>query len=437
VLVVGGNGTPAVQVSTRMATVTRGVVQTIVSGSGNLEPARQQDVEFATTGRVTHVYVHTGEHVDKGDLIARVDSSTQRVAVDKANADLVDAEDALTKAQAAATPTPTPQTTAATGTGATVAVAAQATPTPTGTAVRPRPTATRTPFARATPTATAAPAARSNAATQPSSGGSTQSVASAEANVESAQLALKQADDDLDATELPAPMSGTVAEVNGAVGDNAGSSSSSSAASDASSSSSSSGFVVLADLHRLKIDVSLSESDIGKVRKGQSATVTVNAASGEKVAAHVSSVSVLAGSSSTGSGAVSYPVEVTLDQRAAGVKPGMSATADIVVAQASGLVVPSQAVRGSTVTVSRHGRRSTQTVQTGVVGDSDTQIVAGLQAGDQVVVTSTAATVGAVASRIGQSGGAGGFRGGFGGGGFRGGAGFGDGARIVAPVAGG
>lgn len=145
-------------------------------------------------------------------------------------------------------------------------------------------------------------------------------------------------------------MSGTVAEVNGAVGDMAGSSS-------PAASSSSGRFVVLADLHRLKLDFSLSESDIGKVRKGQSATVTVNAASGEKVAAHVSSVSVLAGSSSTGTGAVSYPVEVTLDQRAAGVKPGMSATADIVVAQASGLVVPSQALRGDTVTVQRAGRR--------------------------------------------------------------------------------
>jgi membrane fusion protein, macrolide-specific efflux system len=381
VLVVGSPA-PAVQVSTRTATVTRGVVQTIVSGSGNLAPARQQDVDFSTSGRVTHIYVHAGEHVDKGDLIARVDSSTQAVAVDKANADLTDAEDALVKTEATPTPTPTAQPKAA---------------------VRPRPTATA----------------------QPSAGGSTQSVASAEANLESAQLALKQAQDDLAATELRAPMSGTVAEVNGAVGDMAGSSSS-------AASSSAGGLVVLADLHRLKLDVSLSESDIGKVRKGQSATVAVNAASGEKAAAHVSSIGVLAASSRTGTGAVSYPVEVTLDQRAAGVKPGMSATADIVVAQASGLVVPSQALRGSTVTVQRAGRRSTQTVETGVVGDSDTQIVAGLKAGDRVVVTSTAATVGAAASRLAQNGG-GGFRGGFGGGGFRGAAGFGGPRVVVGP----
>ena len=62
----------------------------------------------------------------------------------------------------------------------------------------------------------------------------------------------------------------------------------------------------------------------------------------------------------------------------------MSATADIVVARVTGLVVPSQALRGSTVTVERDGARSTQRVQTGVVGDSSTQVVSGLTAGDKV-----------------------------------------------------
>jgi uncharacterized membrane protein YgcG len=90
-------------------------------------------------------------------------------------------------------------------------------------------------------------------------------------------------------------------------------------------------------------------------------------------------------------------------------------------------MVPSQALRGSSVTLLRGGKRSTQQVQAGVVGDTDTQILRGLQAGDQVIVTSTTATLGAAASRAaGSSGAAGGL-----GGGFRGfaggGAGFGGG----------
>jgi multidrug efflux pump subunit AcrA (membrane-fusion protein) len=402
VLVVGGSSSGA-QVSERTVTVSKGVIQTVVSGSGNLAPSKQQDVDFATSGKVTKIYVHEGERLDKGDLIARVDSSSQRVAVAKAQADLVDAEDALTDAQtAAATPTPTA-----------VAVAAQASPTPTRGA-GPQATPTATPVA----TATAAPQQQQ---------GSGQSVQSAEANVQSAQLSLTQAQDDLEATELRAPIAGTVAELNGAVGDTAG-----------TGSADSSAFVVLANLHRLTLPVSLSESDIGKVHKGQSATVTINAASGEKVAAHVTSVGILSSSSSdsgatgaTGSsGAVSYPVTLTLDQSTQGIKAGMSATADIVVAQASGLMVPTQALSGSTVTVERKGARSTQRVETGVVGDSVTQVVSGLQAGDKVVVTSTTAALGQAAQRAGQGGtttGPGGFggAGGFGGPGGLGGGGFG------------
>ena len=76
----------------------------------------------------------------------------------------------------------------------------------------------------------------------------------------------------------------------------------------------------------------------------------------------------------------------------------MSATADIVVARVTGLAVPSQALRGASVTVERDGKRTTERVQTGVVGDSATQVVSGLKAGDKVIVTSTSAASGRTAS---------------------------------------
>ena len=76
----------------------------------------------------------------------------------------------------------------------------------------------------------------------------------------------------------------------------------------------------------------------------------------------------------------------------------MSATADIVTSQVTGLAVPSQALTGSTVTVeAANGTQTTQRVQTGVVGDSTTQIVSGLKAGDKLVVRSAAAAPGAAA----------------------------------------
>ncbi len=167
--------------------------------------------------------------------------------------------------------------------------------------------------------------------------------------------------------------------------------------------------------------MSLSESDIGSVKVGQSATVAVNAASGEEFEARVTKVG-LQPSSTSSTSAVSYPVTLTLQQTSSSLKTGMSATADIVTKQASGIVVPSQAVTGSTVTVVDGGERETRRVTTGVVGDSSTQVVSGLRAGEQVVVRSRSAAAGAAATGSGTSGtqrtqGTG--RGGFGGGGVR------------------
>jgi multidrug efflux pump subunit AcrA (membrane-fusion protein) len=283
------------------------------------------------------------------------------------------------------------------------------------------------------------------------------SLAAAQANVESAQLSVTSAEKALAATTLRAPMAGTIAAVDGQVGQTVGSSSGNGSSSSSSSSSSSNGasilgglggggssnsssssgssaFITLAQISRFKMDVSLSESDIGSVKVGQPATVTVNAASGEQFAARVTDIGVLSSSSGGGSSsAVSYPVTLTLDQTGKALKAGMSATADIITSQVSGIAIPSQALSGSTVTVQdKNGNQTARQVQTGVVGDSTTQIISGLTVGDTVVVRSTAAASGAAASganqlnsalrnRLGSGGlGGGGFGGlGGGGGGFR------------------
>jgi multidrug efflux pump subunit AcrA (membrane-fusion protein) len=410
VLVVGSPATSSAQ--ERTANVERGVIQSTVSGSGNLEPANQTDVDFATSGEITHIYVKEGQHVSKDDILAKVDPAAANVDLAQAEADLQSAQDALVQAE--------------------------------------------------TPTTTTAQSSGSKGASSGSSSGSgatsTMTVAAAQANVDSAQLSVQSAEKAVAATTLRAPMAGTVTAVNGSVGQtvSGGSSSSSSSSSsstgsneasvagglgggDASSSSSSasggSSFITLAQVSRFRMEVSLSESDIGSVKVGQPATVTVNAASGEQFAARVADIGVLSSSSSSGSSssAVSYPVTLSLDQTAQSLKAGMSATADIVTSQITGIAVPSQALSGSTVTVqAADGTQTTERVQTGVVGDSTTEVVSGLKVGDKVVVRSAAAALGtasgsdqinnAIRSRLGGGGLGGGLAGGgFGGaGGFRG-----------------
>ncbi len=418
VVVVGSPATTSAQ--ERTVTVARGVIQSTVSGSGNLEPANQADVDFAASGEITHIYVKAGQHVARDELLARVDPDAANVALAQAEASLQSAQDALDQAETAASTT----TTAAT-------------------------------------TATAANSAGGNSSSSGSGATSTMTVAAAQASLDSAQLSVTSAEKDVAATTLRAPMAGTVTAVNGAVGTTVSGSSSSSSSSSSSgsggatvtgglgggaststsSSSSSSSFITLAQLSRFRMQVSLSESDIGSVKVGQPATVTVNAASGEEFAARVSQIGVLSSSSgSDTSSAVSYPVTLTLDQTSSHLKAGMSATADIVTSQVTGLAVPSQALTGSTVTVqAADGTQTKQRVQTGVVGDSTTQIVSGLKAGDTLVVRSAAAALGAAASGSDQLNnairsrvGAGGL-----GGGLGGGAGFGGGGGLRGAAGGG
>jgi hypothetical protein len=132
---------------------------------------------------------------------------------------------------------------------------------------------------------------------------------------------------------------------------------------------------------------------------------------------------------------VSYPVSLTLDQTGSTLKAGMSASADIITAQDSGVSVPNQALQGSSVTVVRNGKRIRQDVQTGTAGDSSTIITSGLSAGDQVLVTSTSANAGAAAAGGAAAGANGAGRrfgpGGFGGGGLGGGGGFGGGGQVL------
>jgi macrolide-specific efflux system membrane fusion protein len=175
--------------------------------------------------------------------------------------------------------------------------------------------------------------------------------------------------------------------------------------------------------------VAFSESDISKVKIGQPATVTLDALSGVKLGAHVTAISTVG---TTSSSVVSYDATLTLDQSDSRVKPGMSASGSVIVNQTQGVTVPNDAVSGSgslaTVNELRGGKTVSQQVVVGLKGDSRTQIVSGLHAGDQLVVTTTLPSLGSSSSSSSSSssngtlGGAGSRLGG--GGGFPGGAGF-------------
>ena len=134
----------------------------------------------------------------------------------------------------------------------------------------------------------------------------------AEISVQQAQLSLDAAQATLDQAQLRAPMAGTVLSVDVAVGGKVGSGTSA---------------VTLADLSQLELTINVAEVDVGKIRPGQKAEITVDALP-DKV--FTGAVTRITPSSTATSGVVNYPVTVQLDPTGLeGVRPGMTAMANL------------------------------------------------------------------------------------------------------------
>ncbi len=462
ILVVGpasGSQTAA----TRTAKATLGVVQSTVSGSGNLQPSSQLNLGFKTSGTVTHIYVSQGEHVTEGRLLADLDPSSAEVTLEQAKAALLSAKATLAKeeeTEGEGSSTPKGENAKASSRGASKQ-SGSSTTSPGSSATPQSPTSQSSTSQSSTSQSSTSQSPTSQSSTATVSAATREAnLASARAAVKSDELTVRSDEEAVADTKLYAPQDGTIVTLSGQVGEvvsasgttRSSSSSSSSGSSgsgtsaasgtgrsgagagstgatDSSSSSSSSGsssspFAVLSDLSSMHLVVALSESEIGNVKVGQIATVTVEALAGRKLAAHVSEVATLSTSSS---GVVSYDVTFQLDQMDAGLKPGMSATAEVVVKQAEGVSVPSSAISAGSVTVVRGGKDVRQRAITGLAGNTSTIILSGVKAGETVLLpaaTSTSSST-SLTSRLSRLSGGGSLGGGGGGGGgaafFRGG----------------
>ena len=242
--------------------------------------------------------------------------------------------------------------------------------------------------------------ASTQAANQAKATATPASVAAAQSQVAQAQAGLQTAQKNEANTTLTAPSDGTVATVGGVVGQTvsgggtsaaSGASTSSSGtgsgASSSSASSSSSAFVTIDDTSALQVVSGFAEVDASKVQVGQPATISLNALPNQPVSGQVTKVDVNA---TVVSNVVTYNVTVVLTNPPAAVKPGMTASVSVVVNQKDNvLYLPTADVttRGgsSTVTLLRNGKQISQVVTIGLVGDQDTEITSGLNAGDVVV----------------------------------------------------
>jgi multidrug efflux pump subunit AcrA (membrane-fusion protein) len=94
-------GPPASSARTAREVVTAedGVVQSTVTGTGNVEAGTDVNVNFQTSGTLSQVFVSEGQHVNEGQLLATLDSTSAQLAVNQAQESLTAAQDQLTELQ--------------------------------------------------------------------------------------------------------------------------------------------------------------------------------------------------------------------------------------------------------------------------------------------------------------------------------------------------
>ncbi len=195
--------------------------------------------------------------------------------------------------------------------------------------------------------------------------------------IDQAQLGVDAANQQLASTQLRAPFAGVVSRIMVAAG---------------ALSLSTVPAIVLTDTSQLHVRLAVDEIDIGHIAEGQPVSLTLDALPGVSLTGKVSNVAQAADQSAT---IVSYAVQVALDPSTAPVKVGMTAAASIVVRQLRNVVrVPNLFVRidrrSGAAFVNLVNADETLTeipVQLGLRTEEYSEVIDGLSVGDQVGVS--------------------------------------------------
>jgi HlyD family secretion protein len=213
-----------------------------------------------------------------------------------------------------------------------------------------------------------------------------------QSTIQQQQAALDSAQVNLDYTNIISPVDGTVVSRSVTMGQTV-----------AASFQTPTLFLIASNLKMMQVDTNVSESDIGGLKEGNTASFTVDAFPKRTFDGRVSQVRQ---SPQTVQNVVTFDVIVSVDNSSFSLRPGMTAATRIVIANRHDVIrVPSQALRyrpsgmpasatplgaansEARVWLLRNGRPEALTVETGLDDDSFVEIVAGdVKPGDQVIV---------------------------------------------------
>jgi HlyD family secretion protein len=202
----------------------------------------------------------------------------------------------------------------------------------------------------------------------------------AAAQVANARVTVRQAENNLAAATLKAPIDGTVSAIAGAVGQQL---------------PSGTPFVTLVTLQNLQVTAQVNEADVGKVTIGDPVKFTVSAFPGKTFTGAVTQIQP---TGTTTSNVVSFAVTSSIGSAGGtALYPGMTATVTVTTDERKDvLLVPTAAIANGAVRVLQDGQPAQVKVTTGLSDGANTEVVAGLQDGQAVV---TGQSGGATAAR--------------------------------------
>jgi HlyD family secretion protein len=290
------HGAAAADSGYRTAPVERGDIRVVISATGTLSAISTVDVGSQISGLVTEVLADFNDHVDEGQVLARIDPSTYEAQINQGSAAVASARANLASAQAALRNAETDYTRKA-------ALAQQQL------------------VARSD--ADLARTARDQARAQ---------VNAAQAQITQQSASTQTSRLNLQRTVIRSPVNGVVLTRTVEPGQTV-----------AASLQAPVLFQIAENLSQMQIVLAIDEADIGQVKAGQAVTFNVDAFPDRQYRGVVQQVRL---SATNTSNVITYPVVVSVDNHDQSLLPGMTANADIEVSHRDNVLrVPNAALR--------------------------------------------------------------------------------------------
>lgn len=333
-----------------------------VDATGEIFATELIDVGAQVSGQIKKLYVKLGNQVKKGDMIASIDSSTQQNSIDNKEAQL-----AIYKAQLES---------------AKVALNIAKTQFDRENALFAKNATSKQEFESAKNTFS------SNSA----------KIKELEAQIKQTNIELSTAKINLGYTKITAPRDGTVVSVQVEEGQTV------------NANQTTPTIVNIADLSRVKMKMQIAEGDITKIKVGTPVEYSILSEPTKKFQTTVSSIdpglTTLSdgsygssssskssySSSSSSSSAVYYYAQSIVDNKDGILRIGMTTQNELLIANVEdAIIVPSIGIKkdenGTFVYVLKDGKPVKTAVKTGIKDNLDTQIISGINEGDEIITS--------------------------------------------------